>query len=175
MAPASEREDAIVKHLRQRFGHASAERAVSGGGLENIYQAIVDLDGKNVLPLSAAAITKSALADNCQTAREALATFCAFLGTFAGNMALTFNALGGVYIAGGIAPRILEFLIKSEFRQRFEQKGRFKSYLEGVPTNVVMHPNATFLGLKSLIDSNAETLTGAFVESGRSQIRVAKL
>jgi glucokinase len=145
-----EREDRIVGQLRQRFGHVSAERAVSGVGLENIYQAIALLDGLDVVPRSAAEITKCALGGECQVAYEALRAFCAFLGSFAGNIALTFGARGGVYIAGGISPRILNFLVQSEFRSRFEAKGRFRPYLEAVPSYVITHPAAAFVGLKSL-------------------------
>jgi glucokinase len=145
-------EDAIIKHLRRRFGHVSAEREISGGGLENIYQAIGAIDGRDIAPLNAAEITESALAGRCQTAYAALKMFCAFLGSFAGSVALTFGAQGGVYIAGGIAPRIVDFIAQSEFRERFEAKGRFQTYLEAIPTSVIMHPAATFLGLKSLIE-----------------------
>jgi glucokinase len=78
--------------------------------LENIYQAIVVLDGLTLAPRSAADITKCALCGDCQVAHEALAKFCAFLGSFAGNVALTFGARGGVYIAGGISPPIVDFM-----------------------------------------------------------------
>jgi glucokinase len=152
LAGTCEREDRIVWQLRQRFGHVSAERAVSGVGLENIYQAIVILDGLDVAPRSAADITKCALGGECQVAYEALHAFCAFLGSFAGNIALTFGARGGVYVAGGISPRILDFLVRSEFRSRFEAKGRFQPYLEAVPLYVITHPAAAFVGLKSLVD-----------------------
>ena len=152
LAGTCEREDRIVWQLRQRFGHVSAERAVSGVGLENIYQAIVELDRLDVAPRSAAEITKCALGGECQVAYEALHAFCAFLGSFAGNIALTFGAQGGVYVAGGISPRILHFLAQSEFRSRFEAKGRFRPYLEAIPSYVITHPAAAFVGLKSLVD-----------------------
>jgi glucokinase len=152
LTASCEREDHIVGQLRQRFGHVSAERAVSGVGLENIYQAIALLDRLDVVPRSAADITKCALGGECQVACEALHTFCAFLGSFAGNIALTFGARGGVYIAGGISPRILDFLVRSEFRGRFEAKGRFRPYLEAIPSYVITHPAAAFVGLKSLLD-----------------------
>jgi glucokinase len=148
---ANDREDEIIKRLRNRFEHVSAERLISGNGLENIYQAIVELDRLILGPRSAADITKCALNGDCRIAREALTTFCAFLGSFAGNVALTFGARGGVYIAGGISPRIVDFLSQSEFRNRFESKGRLRSYLEAVPSYVIMHPAATFLGLKALL------------------------
>jgi glucokinase len=147
---ASVREDAILDHLRKRFGHVSAERVVSGPGIENLYHAIAALDGIDVPSRSAADITNAALQGTCPTSRASLDMFCAMLGGFAGNVALTYGARGGVYIAGGIAPRILDYLANSEFRRRFEQKGRLHSYLEAIPSQVIVHPAATFLGLMSL-------------------------
>ena len=146
------REDRIIQYLRGKFGHASAERAISGSGLENLYQAIAAVDGLTVGTPSAAEITSHALTRDCVIAHEALHTFCAFLGSFAGNVTLTFGAKGGVYIAGGISPRILKFMAGSEFRSRFESKGRFRSYLESIPSYVIVHPAAAFLGLQSLLD-----------------------
>jgi glucokinase len=152
LAGTCDREDRIIQYLRDKFGHASAERAISGSGLENLYQAIAAIDGLTVGTQSAAEITNAALAGNCKIAHEALRTFCAFLGSFAGSLALTFGAKGGVYIAGGISPRILKFLRESEFRGRFEAKGRFRSYLEPIPLYVIVHPAAAFVGLQSLLD-----------------------
>jgi glucokinase len=150
LAGTCEREDAIISELRRRFGHVSAERAISGPGLENLFNAIAAVDGVQVQPLDAAQITENALSGQCQVCCEALKMFCAFLGSFAGNIALTFRATGGVYIAGGISPRIVEFIRNSEFRQRFETKGRFSQYLQPIPSFVITHPAATFLGLLSL-------------------------
>jgi glucokinase len=82
------------------------------------------------------------------------------LGGFAGNVALTYGARGGVYIAGGIAPRILDYLGNSEFRSRFEQKGRFRAYLESIPSKVIVHSTATFLGLRSLATSRPREVGG---------------
>jgi glucokinase len=152
LAGTCDREDRIIQYLRGKFGHASAERAISGSGLENLYQAIAAIDGLTVDTQSAAEITNHALTRECEIAHEALHTFCAFLGSFAGNVALTFGAKGGVYIAGGISPRILNFLAGSEFRSRFESKGRFRSYLESIPSYVIVHPAAAFLGMQSLLD-----------------------
>lgn len=150
LAATCDREDMIIKQLRKRFVHVSAERIVSGAGLENIYQSIITLDGLLFAPQSAADITKSALSGECPVAHEALAQFCAFLGSFAGNLVLTLGARGGAYIAGGISPRILDFLARSEFRERFEAKGRLRPYLEKVPSYVIVHPAAAFLGLRSI-------------------------
>jgi glucokinase len=149
-AAASHREDAVIDYLRCHFGHVSAERVLSGAGLENLYQAIAVLDEREVPSRDAAEITKTALNGTCRTACAALDMFCALLGSFSGNVALTFGARGGVYIAGGIAPRIAEFIGRSEFRERFEEKGRLRPYLEAIPSNVIVHSAAAFMGLKSL-------------------------
>jgi glucokinase len=154
MAASSPREDAIIDHLRREFGHVSAEWVVSGLGLENLYRAVVALDGVDVPPRNAADIAKAALDGNCPIARTALELFCAMLGTIAGNAALMFGARGGVYIAGGIAPRLTDFMARSEFRARFEGKGRLRTYLVSIPTSVIMHPAATFLGLRSIARRN---------------------
>jgi glucokinase len=150
---ASRREDAIIDHLRQRFGHVSVERVISGPGLENLYQAIAALDGARAPARNPNQITEAAIAGNCPVSRLALETFCAMLGTVAGNLALGVGARGGVYIAGGIAPRITEFLAQSEFRERFEAKGRFRGYLAAVPTSIIVHPHPTFVGLKALSEA----------------------
>jgi len=152
LAGNSQREDAIIGVLRERFRHASAERAISGPGLENIFQAIAKLDGRDPMATDAAEITRRALTRECEVAYEALSTFCSLLGSFAGSVALTFGARGGVYIAGGIAPRIVEFLAHSQFRARFESKGRFRHYLEQIPSSIIVHPAAAFLGLKTLAE-----------------------
>ena len=144
------REDAVIAQLRRRFGHASAERALSGLGLENLYAATAAVDKVAVSRRTAAEITRRASDRSCPTCRAAVDMFCAMLGTVAGNLALTFRARGGVYIAGGIAPHLAGDLAQSDFRARFVAKGRFREYLEGIPTTVIVNPNAAFLGLKSL-------------------------
>jgi glucokinase len=150
VATTSRREDAVIDHLRGRFGHVSAERVISGPGLENLYEAITSVESVKVPARNAAEITEAALKGACPIAQSALDTFCGMLGTFAGNVALTFAARGGVFIAGGIAPRIADYLARSEFRSRFESKGRFHPYLAAIPSCVIMHEAATFLGLQSL-------------------------
>jgi glucokinase len=144
------REDAIIEHLRNRFGHVSVERVLSGDGLVNLYEAIVAIDHLSAAHKSAADITAGALEGGCAICREALDLFCAMLGTVAGDVALTFAAKGGVFIAGGIAPRIVEYLRHSQFRTRFESKGRSKSYLVDIATSVIVRREPAFLGLQRL-------------------------
>lgn len=149
-AGSCDREDRVLAYLRDKFGHASAERVLSGPGLENIYRAIAALDGSTEIAASAPQITIGALNGSCKRAGEALELFCAFLGSFAGNVALTFGARGGVYIGGGISPRILTFIARSRFRERFMSKGRFRKYLEQIPTYIITHPAATIAGLRAI-------------------------
>lgn len=151
MPAADEREAKVLAALRARFGHASAESALSGEGLVHLYEALAGLESRSVPQRCAAEITKAAAARSCKSCEATLDLFCAMLGTLAGNLALTLGAKGGVYIAGGIAPRIVAYLAESKFRERFEAKGRFKAYLATIPTWVVTHPTPAFLGLAELL------------------------
>ncbi|MBL8673378.1 MAG: glucokinase [Rhodospirillales bacterium] len=150
LAPVNEREDAIVGALRRRFGHVSAERVLSGPGLVNLYDVLARLDGVDAPRRTAAEITEAAVAGACAASRAALDAFCGFLGAVAGDFALTFGARGGVYIAGGIVPRLAGYVAASTFRERFEDKGRLRPYLAAIPTRVVLRPDPAFLGLASL-------------------------
>jgi glucokinase len=144
------REDAVIAHMRGRFDHVSAERALSGRGLENLYEAIAAIDGVTVAHKTAAEITQSALDRSCAISMAAVDMFCAMLGTVAGNLALMFRTRGGIYIAGGIVPRIVDLLAQSEFRTRFVAKGRLRSFLEDMPIAVIVNPDPAFLGLKAI-------------------------
>jgi len=136
LAPADASEEGVVAVLRERFGHCSAERAISGPGLVNLYEALCTLDGVAPEPLAAADITRRAEAGDARCDRV-LDLFFSFLGNVAGNLALTLGTRGGMYIGGGIVPRLGSRIDHSPFRERFEQKGRFSGYLAGVPTLVV--------------------------------------
>ena len=123
---------------------------LSGGGLVNVHDALTARLGPPTPSPSPEEIVRAAIEGRSQTARQALDAFCAFLGSVAGNVALTFGACGGVLIAGGIAPRIVDYLRGSEFRARFEGKGRLRGYLERIPTKIVVRPDPAFLGLMAL-------------------------
>jgi len=152
MAGSSAREDAVIGHLRQRFGHVSAERVLSGGGLENLYQAIAAVDGRTVQQRRAPEIARDGVAASCATSRAAIDMFCAMLGTVAGNLALTLGAKGGIYIAGGILRQIPDFFAGSKFRSRFEDKGRLQNYVAPIPTYLVLEDDVAFLGLRTLAE-----------------------
>jgi glucokinase len=150
LAAHDPREAAVVEWLRARHGHVSAERVLSGMGLENIHAALAAIDGAAVPERDAAAVTEAALSGACATCREALSMFCAVLGGVAGDLALLYGARGGVFVAGGIAPRFPEFLAASGFRARFEAKGRFREWLRPVPAHLVTRPDAAMLGLAAM-------------------------
>jgi glucokinase len=151
MAPANAKESAILDLLRKRYDHVSAERVLSGPGLVNLYEALCQLSGSPATAFAPAQITNPQSWDEDRHTREATAMFCAMLGTVAGNLALTLGARGGVYIAGGIAPKLGPFLAQSDFRTRFEAKGRFRSYLAEIPTYVILHPTPALLGAATLL------------------------
>lgn len=155
LAAADDRQAAILACLRRRFGHVSGERAVSGQGLENIYRALGEIDGCEVQALDAAAIGTAAVAGSDVVAVEALRQFFRFLGALAGDLALSYGALGGVYVAGGIVPRYLEALQKSDFRRAFEAKGRMYEYLAPIPVYVIVHDEVELLGLAASLDARA--------------------
>lgn len=153
----SEREERIIDHLRLRFGHVSIERALSGPGLVDLYEALAAIDRVEVPSRDPASITQAALDGSCGVSRAALGTFCSLLGTVAGDLALIFGARGGVYVAGGIVPRFVDLLARSDFRKRFESKGRFESYLREIPVHIIVRPDASFVGLEAFFNRNVAT------------------
>jgi glucokinase len=146
MAPYDDRESAVLAALRGRLDHVSAERVLSGPGLVNLYNSLAEIDGVPASQYTAAQITDVETERTDPLCREATQMFCAMLGTVAGNLALTLGARGGVYVGGGIVPRLGERFAASPFRERFEAKGRFREYLAAIPTYVVIHKLPAFLG-----------------------------
>jgi len=145
-APMSERESRIADLLRARFGHVSWERVLSGPGLVNLYTAIAQLDGRAAEALTPETIDERGRSGSCEMCREALEIFCAILGTAAGSLALTLGARGGVFIGGGIVPKLKTFFDRSSFRARFESKGRLSDYVRPIPTFVITAANPGLIG-----------------------------
>jgi glucokinase len=145
-APGDAVEDEILRILRRRYERVSIERLICGPGLLNMHRALAEIDGRETQIDDPAEITREALETPNSPCGATLARFCAILGAVAGDIALTTGARGGVYVAGGIAPRILPFLQASPFRERFERKGRFTDYMQAIPTRVVLHEHAALLG-----------------------------
>jgi glucokinase len=158
VAPRDEREIAVLRHAWQQFDHVSFERLLSGPGLELIYRALADHAGVTVDALPATEITRRAQAGSDAVAVETLDVYCALLGTAAADLALTLGATGGIYIGGGIVPRLGELFDRSRFRARFEDKGRFGRYLAAIPTFVVTHEQATFVGASAILDSQLKAM-----------------
>jgi glucokinase len=146
MPPITDRESAVLGAMRRHLDHVSGERVLSGPGLVNLYNALAEVDGVPARQYTAAQITDADTGRGDPLCSEATDMFCAMLGTVAGNLALTLGARGGVYIGGGIVPRLGERFAASAFRQRFEAKGRFHEYLGAIPTYVVTHRLPAFLG-----------------------------
>ncbi len=157
-SPANETEVAILRFAWREFAHVSAERLLSGVGLELIYRALAAHTGQPDLGLAAPDITGRALAGECALCDQVVEAFCGMLGTVAGNLAVTLGAQGGIYIGGGIVPRLGERFAASSFRTRFEQKGRFVPYLAQVPTFVITAEYPAFLGVSAIL---AEKLASA--------------
>lgn len=134
LSPGHPREADILRVLWRHHPHVSAERVISGMGLENLYQALCELDGQAAQALSAAQIAERALQATCPICHEALQTLCSLLGRVAGNLALTLGARGGIYLGGGMLQHWREFFIASPFRASFEAKGRFAPYMQSIPT-----------------------------------------
>jgi glucokinase len=144
-APVDDRELAVLQCLRKDFGRVSVERILSGPGLENLHRALQQIAGQAALALSAAQISAAAASGDA-TCQSALQLFFAIFGSVAGDLALAQGARGGVYIAGGIAQKMQAFLMRSEFRDRFDSKGRMSSYVTAIPTELIVNGDAAFLG-----------------------------
>jgi glucokinase len=157
-APHDEREIAILRFAWQRFDHVSFERLLSGPGLELIHSALAEHAGEKGAPaLPAPEITRRGLAGSDPLCAAAIEAFCAMLGTAASNLAVTLGALGGIYVGGGIVPRLGAYLARSPFRARFEDKGRFSDYLRSIPTHVITAENATLTGASAILQAQLRT------------------
>ena len=151
----------LIDWIGTRYGHVSAERLISGPGLENLYQAHVAHQGLSLPPLDAATIGARALDGSDPLCVQALNTLCAFLGTVAADLALILGAQGGIYIGGGIVPQMGAFFDRSPFRSRFEDKGRFCDYLARIPTWVIQAEHPALLGAARVLARHAQSLEHA--------------
>jgi glucokinase len=154
LAPSNAREVALLGHLISRYGHVSAERVLSGPGLCVLFEAIAAVDGKTGQAPLPQEIAARAGAGTCPISREAVTLFSGWLGAFAGDLALTFGARGGVYIAGGIVREWGNLFDMRLFRERFEAKGRFQGYLSVIPTFLVTAHHVALIGLSQLVAEN---------------------
>ena len=150
----SEEEFELWKFVNNRYNHVSAERLLSGPGLQLIYEALCSINKVQITKLpTPAEITDNGINNRCYISRQTIDHFCRILGTISSNLACMTSAFGGVYIGGGIIPRILDYFIKSDFRCRFEDKGRFRSFLSKVPVYVITHDYPAILGSSYALDT----------------------
>jgi glucokinase len=145
-APVDEIDIEILTHLTQRYSRVSMERVLSGPGLSNIRWALGRMSGEDLDPIGPDEVVRLARAKSDPLCVQALERFCGIYGRVCGDFALAFGARGGVFLGGGIAPKLLDVLRGGTFRRHFEAKGRFVPYVASVPTNVIMHPYATLVG-----------------------------
>jgi glucokinase len=173
-APRDEREQLILRHALARYPHVSFERLLSGPGLELVHHALAERDGAPEPRLAAPEITRRGLDGADALCAEALEAFCAMLGTAAANLAVTLGAFGGIYVGGGIVPRLGRYFDRSPFRARFEDKGRFSDYLRAIPTYVVTAEHATLVGASAILAEQLRSLEAAGGSAILQQIQRAR-
>lgn len=147
----TDREIAIYDVLNERYRHVSAERFLSGEGLQNICAGLRQIDGLEPVEMTPAQISEQGLSGEDSVCAEALVIFAELLGSCAGNLALTLGAEGGVYIGGGIVPRLGDWFSRSNFREHFEAKGRMSALLSNIPTYVIVAPYPALTGAASVL------------------------
>ncbi|HEY4072759.1 MAG TPA: glucokinase [Herbaspirillum sp.] len=151
-SPSDAREVALLDYCWRTYAHVSAERLISGPGMETVYRALAEIGKAGKLaPLNTAEIVEHAIKDGDAFCLEVLDCFCGMLGTVASNVALTLGALGGIYLGGGVVPHMGAYFEKSPFRKRFESKGRFEAYLQKIPTCVITAPYPAFAGAAAIL------------------------
>lgn len=160
--PSTHQESQALDYLRERFGHVSAERVISGQGIENLHEAFSHLAGiEQPEDWTAAIISRRAQEARDELSIQTLETFCAMLGTTVGNAAVTLGSLGGIYLCGGILPRMVEFLKDSQFLDRLHHKGRFEHYMKSMTVSLVTAPQAGLLGAAAAVDNTHLEFIGA--------------
>jgi glucokinase len=155
-SPSDEREVEILRYCWKTYKHVSAERLVSGLGIALIYEALAAQYAKShaVEKLETPVIVERGLSGSDLLCSDVLNCFCAMLGTVASNVAVTLGTLGGLYVGGGIVPRLGQYFAQSPFRARFEGKGRFGDYLKQIPTLVITAPYPAFVGVAAILDAH---------------------
>lgn len=147
----NEEEFALLRFAWAEFGRTSLERILCGSGIAFLYRAMCHVRGAKAEAYTQEQVVEKALNGACELCRDTLMQFCAFLGNYAGDLALILGARGGIYIAGGVVPRFGPLFEASPFRARFENKGRFTAYNSAIPTFVVApHDNPALLGAASV-------------------------
>lgn len=160
-APGTPEEIEVLQRLSGEFGRVSNERLLSGSGLVNLHRALHPQSAEDTPERITAA------ADSDPQCRETIERFCAMLGSIAGDFALAFGAWDGVYLAGGLTPKLLRWLGSGGFRARFDAKGRYAGVLARIPTIAILHGDAGLLGAAALalLDAGRPLPGSAMVDS----------
>ena len=146
-APNSDLEIEILKILKKQFGHVSVERILSGPGIVNLYKALCQINGRDILFQSPAEVTSSAIQSNSDsTAKETLHLFCKIFGSVTGTIALTTGCLGGIYITSDLVRNFLDFFLESDFLKSFQDKGRLDYYMTDIPICISKKQNMGLIG-----------------------------
>lgn len=146
LAAHDEREWQVIRYLQERFEHVSVERALSGPGLVNLYEAVTRIDGEEPQGLTPPSVVAGARDGSSAACVEAAQLFAGWLGAVAGDLALTYGARGGVFVGGGILPKMGEVFDAERFRLRFLAKGRFRDYLRDIPVRLIVRDYAALVG-----------------------------
>jgi glucokinase len=173
-APRDEREIGILRYALTQHDHVSFERLLSGPGIELIHRALQHRDGLAPTGLEAPEITRRALEQGDARCLETLEVFCLILGTAASNLAVVQGAFGGIFIGGGIVPRLGSWFDSGPFRARFEDKGRFSDYLRAIPTYVITSGQATLEGASAILAAQLRGLETAQGSAILGQIQRAR-
>jgi glucokinase len=157
-APGNIIEAEILQRLWQEHKHVSLETLISGQGLVTTYKTLANIYKQPARDFSPAQVSRYGLNDSQSLCRQALSVFCALLGSAAGSFALAFSGKGGVYLTGGILPRIEDFLRNSEFTQRFCQQGVMSYYVEDIPVYLIKHPQPGLIGATAWLQLNTNLI-----------------
>lgn len=150
-APNTEEEVRLWRRMREKYGRVSAERVLNGAGLVNVYRFMAEEAGQQIGELDAPEISRRALAGE-ELATNAVLMFFDMLGSVAGDLALAFGSRAGVYIGGGITPKLLDFARRSNFIERFLDKGRVAAILQSMPIWVILEERAALYGVRRQFD-----------------------
>jgi glucokinase len=151
-APMDRVEVEILSRLQRQYGHVSVERLLSGSGLLSIATTLAQMNGKIIDVLEPRDVSARAAAGQCTTCQEAIRIFSSILGSTAGNLALTLLTGGGVIISGGLCRALRPLWDVEALTEAFVAKGRFRSYLEGMPIDQILRPHAGLLGAAGYVE-----------------------
>ncbi len=173
-SPHDETEVWILQYAWRHFPHVSFERLLSGPGIELVYRALAERAGVDAQAFTAPDITLRATQGSDPICVATIEAFCAMLGTAAANLAVTQGAFGGIYIGGGIVPRLGTLFDQSKFRERFEDKGRFSEYMKAIPTYVITASDATFVGASVILAAQLRGMESAQGSAILTQVQRAR-